>query len=97
MVFKTLIGSTKRLSKPKRYSINWSAPSRSKLQTTTKVFIKEYWLNDVVFEEFPMAGTRLTFDFYNANKKIAIELSEQNFCFSLSRLICPRKLDLDFP
>jgi hypothetical protein len=74
MVFKTLVGSTKRLSKPKRYFIDWSAPSRSKLQTLTKVFIKDYWLNDVVFEEFPMVGSRLTFDFYNANKKIAIEV-----------------------
>lgn len=74
MVFKTLTGSTKRLSKPKRYAINWSSPSRSKFQTTVKKFIKEYWCLDVVFEEFPMAGSKLSFDFYNANKKIAIEV-----------------------
>ena len=74
MVFKTLIGSTKRLSKPKRYVIDWAKPSRSKLQTTTKLFIKDYWLHDVVFEEFPMVGSKLTFDFYNANKNIAIEV-----------------------
>ncbi len=74
MVFKTLTGSTKRLSKPKRYTINWSSSSRSKFQTTVKKFIKEYWSLDVVFEEFPMAGSKLSFDFYNANKKIAIEV-----------------------
>ena len=28
----------------------------------------------MVFEEFPVAGTRLRFDFYNANKQIAVEV-----------------------
>ena len=27
-----------------------------------------------MFEEFPVAGTRMTLDFYNANKKIAVEV-----------------------
>ena len=29
---------------------------------------------DIVFEEFPVAGTKLSLDFYNANKKIAVEV-----------------------
>ena len=47
--------------------------SRSKYQRSIKKFLKEFWINQVIFEEFPIAGTRMTFDFYNANKKIAIE------------------------
>lgn len=74
MVFKTLIGSKKRVSKAKKYLIDWNSESRSKFQKQVKDFVKEYWMNDVVFEEFPLAGSRLSFDFYNSNKKVAIEV-----------------------
>jgi len=74
MKFKTLHGSEKRVAKIKKYIIDWDAPSRSKLQFKTKEFLRDYWKNHVVFEEFPVAGTRLSLDFYNASKKIAIEV-----------------------
>ena len=74
MKFKTLVGSQKRVSKPKRYLINWDRESKSKNKFASKQFLKDYWSNHVVFEEFPVAGTRLSFDFYNANKKVAVEV-----------------------
>ena len=74
MKFKTLTGSLKRLPRPKNYLIKWGGKSRSKLQFETKKFLQSYWKDHVVFEEFPMAGTKMTFDFYNANKKIAVEV-----------------------
>lgn len=74
MIFKTLIGSTKRLKKPKKYMVNWDKASRSKMQFGVKQFVKNYWFNDVVFEEFPIVGTRMSLDLYNANKNIAIEV-----------------------
>lgn len=74
MKFKTLTGSLKRVSKPKKYLINWKKPSRSKIQFKVKEFLRPYWEHHIVFEEFPVVGTRLTLDFYNANKKIAIEV-----------------------
>ena len=74
MVFKTLVGSQKRLSKPRRYLIKWDSKSRSKIQFKVKKFLKTYWLLDVVFEEFPVAGTKMTLDFYNATHKIAVEV-----------------------
>ena len=74
MLFKTLVGSTKRVKKPKAYLIKWAASSRSKLQYSVKEFIKPYWDMDIVFEEFPIAGTKMSFDFYNSNKNIAIEV-----------------------
>ena len=74
MIFKTLVGSTKREKKPKKYLIKWTASSRSKLQYSVKEFIQPYWDIDIVFEEFPIAGTKMSFDFYNSNKNIAIEV-----------------------
>jgi hypothetical protein len=74
MRFKTLTGSTKRLSKPHKYRIQWAEPSRSKMQKQVKDLLMPHWQRHVVFEEFPITGTRMTLDFYNANKKIAIEV-----------------------
>lgn len=74
MIFKTLVGSTKRVKKPKNYMVKWDKPSRSKMQFGVKDFVKKYWFNDVVFEEFPIVGTRMSLDLYNANKNIAIEV-----------------------
>ena len=74
MIFKTLNGSQKRVPKPKKYLVDWGAKSRSNIQFSTKAFLKEFWKDHVVFEEFPVAGTRLRFDFYNANKQVAVEV-----------------------
>ena len=73
MKFKTLTGGVKRVRTPKKYLIDWNAASKSKFQRRVKIFLKTYWVNDVVFEEFPVSGTRLSVDFYNANKNIAVE------------------------
>lgn len=77
MIFKTLTGSTKRIKKPKNHLIKWDKESRSKFQFNVKQFLKKYWSNDMVFEEMPMAGSRMTFDFYNATQNIAIEVQGQ--------------------
>ena len=74
MTFKTLLGKRRRLKKPINYLINWDKGSRSKLQAKVKNFLRVFWDGDVVFEEFPVVGSRLTLDFYNANKKIAVEV-----------------------
>jgi len=74
MRFKTLTGATRTVKKAKNYLIDWDGKSRSKIQYSAKQFLKKYWSNHIVFEEFPVAGTRLSLDFYNANKKIAVEV-----------------------
>ena len=74
MEFKTVHGGVKRVKNVKKRIIDWSAPSKSKRQREVKKFLKKYWKNHVVFEEFPVAGTRLSIDFYNANKRIAVEV-----------------------
>ena len=74
MRFKTLTGAERNIIGINKYLIKWNAKSRSKFQKSVKDFLKPYWNRHVVFEEFPVAGTRMTLDFYNANKKIAVEV-----------------------
>ncbi len=74
MEFKTLLGSVKKITKPHKYRIDWSGPSRSKIQFRVKSKLNKIWNNHIVFEEFPLAGTKMSFDFYNANKRVAIEV-----------------------
>ena len=74
MIFKTLFGSSKRVKKPKNYLINWNSSSRSKIQYETKQYLRKFWSQDIVFEEFPIAGTKMSLDFYNSNKNVAVEV-----------------------
>lgn len=74
MRFKTLAGRSRRITGVNKYLIKWDSGSRSKFQKSVKDFLHQYWHRHVVFEEFPVAGTRMTFDFFNANLKVAIEV-----------------------
>lgn len=74
MVFRTLYGSSRKVKASKKYLIDWEAPSKSKIQAAVKIFLKKYWEHDIVFEEFPLVGSRMTFDFYNATKNIILEV-----------------------
>ena len=74
MKFTDAYGKTRHLKNAKKYLIDWNKPSRSKFQTQVKKFLYKYWKNDIVFEEFRVVGSRLSLDFYNANKKIAVEV-----------------------
>lgn len=77
MKFKTLNGSLRSVKNPHKYVINWDGESRSKLQKSVKNFLQKYWKNKVVFEEFPIAGTRLSIDIFNATDSVAIEVQGQ--------------------
>ena len=74
MVFKTLFGSTKKVKSARKYLVDWDSKSRSKIQRSVKEYLQKYWVLDIVFEEFPLVGSRMTFDFYNATKNIVIEV-----------------------
>jgi len=58
-----------------KYLINWKKKSRSKLQKQVKDFLKPYWVAHVVYEEFPVYGTRLKVDILNATIKVAVEVN----------------------
>jgi len=61
--------------KVSKYLIDWDAKSKSNIQFKTKEFLKPYWQNHIVYEEFPVYGTRLKVDFINATKKISVEVN----------------------
>ena len=77
MKFLDCHGKIRNLKNAKKYLIDWDSKSRSKFQKSVKDFLKPYWQNDIVFEELKVVGSRLSLDFYNANKKIAIEVQGQ--------------------
>ena len=58
-----------------KYLIDWDAKSRSKLQFDAKQFFRQHWSGQVVYEEFPVFGTRMKVDILNATKRIAIEVN----------------------
>ena len=74
MIFYTSYGRKKKLSNAHKYRIKWEDSCRSKIQKEVKDLLYPYWFADVVFEELPVVGTRMTIDFYNATRQIALEV-----------------------
>lgn len=83
MMFISVGGQRRKLTHATQYLIKWRGDSRSAAQKRVKTALHPYWYADVVFEEFPVIGTRLSIDFYNANKRIAIEVDgEQHYAMN---------------
>ena len=57
-----------------KYLINWNKKSRSKVQFKTKKFLEPFWKGQIVYEEFPVYGSRMTVDILTATKKLAVEV-----------------------
>lgn len=57
-----------------KYLIDWDKKSRSKIQFKVKKFLQPFWSGQIVYEEFPVYGSRMTVDILNATKKLAIEV-----------------------
>lgn len=58
-----------------KYKIDWDSKSRSKIQFAAKQLLKRIWSGDIVYEEFPVFGSRMKVDFFNATKFIAVEVN----------------------
>jgi len=83
MIFMTSNGREQKLKNSSRYLIDWDKKCRSKIQKNVKDLLHRHWIADIVFEELPVVGTRMTLDFYNANKKIAVEVDgNQHYKFN---------------
>lgn len=72
--FITPKGRPKKLPKIWEYAIKWHGGSRSKFQKKVKECLIPLWNGHIVYEEFPVVGTRSTIDFYNSTIKVAIEV-----------------------
>lgn len=57
-----------------KYAIKWDKSSRSNYQFKVKQFLKKYWKHHLVYEEFPVVGSRMTVDIFNATLRLAIEV-----------------------
>lgn len=60
-----------------KYKIDWNSKRASAPQYRTKQFLKDFWLGDLVCEEFIIPGSKLRVDLINFTKRIAIEVSGQ--------------------
>lgn len=58
-----------------KYRVDWNSKSMSNLQFEIKQFLRQHWKNHIVYEEFPVYGTRMKVDFINATRKIAVEVN----------------------
>ncbi len=74
MIFLCSNGRERKIKNVSKYLIDWESDCKSGIQKDVKNHLKDYWFADVVFEEFPVAGTRMTLDFYNSTQKIAVEV-----------------------
>jgi len=85
-----------------KYLIKWDESSRSNLQYNVKQFLKKYWRTCIVYEEFPVYGSRMKVDILNATKKIAIEVNGaqhgnyNKFFHANSRVNYLKSIDRDF-
>ena len=57
-----------------KYKVDWEKSCRSKIQFEVKNFLKDYWVNHICYEEFPVFGTRMKVDLVNFTRKIAVEV-----------------------
>ena len=73
MIILDIKGRPRKISPSSR--IKWNIKRASEAQYRTKLFLKEFWECDNVFEEFIIPGSRLRVDFINFTKKIAVEVS----------------------
>ena len=66
-----------------KYLIKWDSKSRSKIKFKVKQILKPFWKDQIVYEEFPVYGSRMSVDILNSTKKIAIEVQgKQHFQFN---------------
>jgi len=71
--FKDFAGK-ERLVDLSPFKVDWSAKCLSKFQTNVKKFFHPYWKQHLLFEEVPLVGTKLRFDFLNMSLRIALEV-----------------------
>ncbi len=68
------INGVPRFKNVKDRRVDWKGESKSKFQKGVKFYLHPLWFHYIVYEEFPVYGTRYTLDFFNASRKIAVEV-----------------------
>ena len=60
-----------------KYRVNWDKPCLSKFQFDVKQFLRKYISNHVVFEEFPVYGSKMHVDLFDATSFVVYETQGQ--------------------
>ena len=55
------------------YLVDWHADQGSEFSSEVLDFLFPFWKKDVILSEWPVAGTRMRYDYVNLSKKIIIE------------------------
>lgn len=55
------------------YLVDWDDDQGSEFSANVLEFLRPYWRRDVVLAEWPVAGTRLRYDYVNLTRRIVIE------------------------
>lgn len=69
---KTITGKLKDIPTAP-YRVDWDANQGSQFSADVLDFLWAYWKHDVVLAEWPVAGTKLRYDFVNLTKHIVVE------------------------
>lgn len=72
MRFVTLKGRAKDIP-IKPYLVDWEGEQGSRFSEEVLDFLYPFWRHDIVVAEFPVAGTKMRYDFINLNRKVIIE------------------------
>lgn len=73
MKFKTLDGRVKEVNVT-RLLIDWDGDFGSNFEAEFADWIYPYWKRDVVVTQLKVAGSKLSIDFFNVSKRIAVEV-----------------------
>lgn len=69
---KTITGRLKDIPTTP-YLVDFADDQGSQFSADVLDFLYPYWKHDVILAEWPVAGTRLRYDFVNLSKKIVVE------------------------
>lgn len=72
MKWKTATGRLKDVNMT-QYLIDWDGDQDSEQSSELADFLYPYWKHDIVCVQVPCVGTRMSYDYVNATKRIIIE------------------------
>lgn len=73
MKWVTLTGRLKEVPTA-GYAVDWDGEQGSQFSADVLDWIYPYWKGDPVLAEYPVAGTRMRFDYVNVRRKIILEV-----------------------
>jgi hypothetical protein len=83
MLLTKLHGFSK-VNVPSKSNVDWDKKVSSP-KFKVKSFLREFWKNDVIVEEFVIPGSKFRIDLFNLSKKLAVEVSPDEYHNSFNK------------